>query len=77
MDENEEAVVAEASAVVGRSTADQMSAQLTDLADTLVLYVARLNQEGGFSKPESKEMAREWYTRYLWHGTSEECDCDE
>lgn len=58
-------------AAVGRSELDQLSSQLTDLADVLGLYVQRLHRSG-FTKGESREMAREWYSRYLWWSSDEE-----
>jgi hypothetical protein len=66
-------LAAEVTGVVGRSDADQLSAELTDLADVLGLYVTRLHHNG-FTKTEAREMAREWYARYLWWDDDE---CDE
>lgn len=70
-------LAAEVTAVIGRSEMDQVSAELTDLADALNLYVVRLSKDGQFTKPEAREMAREWYTRRLWWTGDPECDCDE
>lgn len=69
-------LAAEVTAVVGRSEMDQLSSELTDLADVLTLYVSRLSGEGPFTKPEARDMAREWYSRYLWWSDGSECDCD-
>lgn len=71
----DEELEAELVAVVGRAMSDQLSSELTDLADVLGLYVARLGK-AGFTKPEAREMAREWYSRHLWWTNEPECDCD-
>lgn len=71
-------LAAEVTAVIGRSEMDQVSSELTDLADALNLYVVRLAKDGDgqFTKTEAREMAREWYARYLWRTNESDCDCD-